>query len=152
MKQRNIIAISLLLLSFWMTACANTRVQSSLQVKKGTLASSKPSEVLVGKVSWYGTPFHGRRTANGEIYNMYAMTAAHKSLPFGTRLLVVNPTNDRSLVVRINDRGPYIAGRIVDLSYAAAKELDMVGSGVAQLWMAVYPPENTSKKVAMATR
>ena len=84
-----------------------------------------------GKASWYGTKFHGKKTANGEIYNMYAMTAAHKTLPFDTYVSVKNVENIRTVEVRINDRGPFARARIIDLSYAAAKKLDMVGPGTA---------------------
>jgi rare lipoprotein A len=78
--------------------------------------------------SWYGPGFHGRITANGETYNQYAMTAAHKTLPFGTRLKVCL---DGCVVVRVNDRGPYIGGRELDLSYGAAQEIGLVAGGVA---------------------
>lgn len=84
-----------------------------------------------GLASWYGRDFHGRPTASGEIYNMYAPTAAHKTLPLGTHLQVTNLANDRSTLVRVNDRGPFVKGRIVDLSYAAAKKLGMQEAGVA---------------------
>jgi len=84
-----------------------------------------------GKASWYGKPFHGRKTSNGETYNMYDMTAAHKTLPMNTVLLVRNLENGRETVVRINDRGPFVKGRIIDLSYAAAQKIDVVGKGVA---------------------
>lgn len=84
-----------------------------------------------GKASWYGTDFHGKKTANGEIYNMYAMTAAHKTLPFDTYVSVKNVENNRTVEVRINDRGPFAKGRIIDLSYGAAKKLGMVGPGTA---------------------
>jgi rare lipoprotein A len=84
-----------------------------------------------GKASWYGRKFHGRKTASGEIYNMYAMTAAHKTLPLGTFVRVHNLKNNRKIDVRINDRGPFIRGRIIDLSYTAAKKLGIVGSGTA---------------------
>jgi len=83
-----------------------------------------------GVASWYGREFHGNPTASGEIYNMYDMTAAHRSLPFGTQVMVTNLTNGKSVIVRINDRGPFIKGRIIDLSYAAAHMLDMVDVGV----------------------
>jgi rare lipoprotein A len=86
-----------------------------------------------GKASWYGTQFHGKRTANGEIYNMYAMTAAHKTLPFDTVVGVRNLKNNRVIKVRINDRGPFVRGRIIDLSYTAAKKLGMVGPGTANV-------------------
>jgi rare lipoprotein A len=88
---------------------------------------------LSGVASWYGEDFHGRRTSNREIYNMYDMTAAHKTLPFGTRVMVTNLTNGRSVSVRINDRGPFVGERIIDLSYAAAQMIDMVGPGTASV-------------------
>ncbi len=86
---------------------------------------------ITGIASWYGPGFHGNRTATGEIYNQNAMTAAHKSLPFGTNVLVTNLNNGRSVVVRINDRGPFVRGRVIDLSAAAARVLGMMDSGVA---------------------
>lgn len=86
-----------------------------------------------GKASWYGQKFHGRKTSNGEIYNMYAMTAAHKTLPFGTYVSVRNLENGRRAEVRINDRGPFARSRIIDLSYAAAKKLGVVGPGTADV-------------------
>ncbi len=86
-----------------------------------------------GIASWYGRDFHGKKTANGEIYNMYAMTAAHKILPLGTVVRVKHLGNGRSIVVRVNDRGPFVSGRIIDLSYTAAKKLGMIGSGTARV-------------------
>ncbi len=86
-----------------------------------------------GIASWYGEDFHGRKTSNGEIYNMYAMTAAHKTLPLGTYVRVHNLENNRAAEVRINDRGPFVHGRIIDLSYAAAKDLGLVGPGTARV-------------------
>lgn len=85
------------------------------------------------KASWYGPRFHGKLTANGEIYDQMAFTAAHKRMKFGTLLRITNPKNNKSVVVRINDRGPYIQGRHLDLSKAAAMEIDMVEKGVANL-------------------
>ena len=84
-----------------------------------------------GIASWYGKKFHGRKTSNGETYDMYAMTAAHKTLPMNVHLKVTNLDTGRSTVVRINDRGPFVRSRIVDLSYSAAKELGVVGPGTA---------------------
>ncbi len=83
-----------------------------------------------GIASWYGKKFHGRRTANGERYDMYGVTAAHRTLPFGTVVLVRNMNNGKELQVRINDRGPFIKGRIIDLSYGAARKLDMIRDGI----------------------
>ncbi|TDJ54173.1 MAG: septal ring lytic transglycosylase RlpA family protein [Ignavibacteria bacterium] len=85
------------------------------------------------RASWYGPRFHGRLTANGEIYDQNALTAAHKSLRFGTILRVTNTRTNKSVIVRINDRGPYIPGRQIDLSKAAAAELDVISSGVKKL-------------------
>ncbi len=85
------------------------------------------------KASWYGPKFHGRVTANGEIFDQTAFTAAHKKLRFGTILRITNPKNNKSVVVRINDRGPYSAGRQLDLSKAAATELEIIDKGVAML-------------------
>jgi len=84
-----------------------------------------------GTASWYGPDFHGKSTSCGEIYDMNAMTSAHKILPMGTKLRVTNLRNQRSVVVRVNDRGPFVGNRIIDLSYAAAKQLDVVASGTA---------------------
>jgi len=86
-----------------------------------------------GLASWYGRYFHGKKTSNGEIYNMYAMTAAHKTLPLGTYVKVHNLENNRSIVVRINDRGPFVRGRVIDLSYTAAKDIGIVGPGTARV-------------------
>jgi rare lipoprotein A len=86
-----------------------------------------------GIASWYGRDFHGKKTSNGEIYNMYAMTAAHKTLPLGTYVEVHNRENSRSVVVRINDRGPFVRGRIIDLSYTAARDIGIVGPGTARV-------------------
>lgn len=104
-----------------------------------TLAAgmSCPTETLAKcfetHASFYADRFHGKKTANGERFNMHAMTAAHKTLPFDTRLKVTNPKNGKSVIVRINDRGPYIKGRGVDLSKAAAGRIGMIKAGVAQV-------------------
>lgn len=87
----------------------------------------------VGVASYYGREFHGRRTASGEIFDMFALTCAHRKLPFGTRIRVTNLDNGKSVIVRVNDRGPFVAGRILDLSYAAAKRIGMVATGTARV-------------------
>ena len=89
-----------------------------------------------GTASWYGPGFHGKTTANGETYNQYAMTAAHKILPLGTRVRVTHLGNGRSLIVRINDRGPFHPGRVIDLSMAAAEKLGSKGLGIKQVSLA----------------
>lgn len=95
---------------------------------------------LRGLASWYGYPYQGRSTADGEIYNMYAMTAAHRTLPFNTRVRVHDLDNGNSVDVRINDRGPFIRGRIIDLSYAAAEALGMAGAGTARVRLEILNP------------
>lgn len=92
-----------------------------------------------GRASWYGRDFHGKRTANGEIYNMYDMTAAHKTLPFDTYVSVRNLNNNKTTVVRINDRGPFARGRVIDLSYSAAKELGIIGPGTTDVEIVALP-------------
>ncbi len=96
------------------------------------LASSKSFKER-GIASWYGQDFHGKRTSSGEIYDMYAMTAAHKLLPLGTHVRVTNLQNSRVIEVRVNDRGPFVRGRVIDLSYTAAQKLGIVGPGTAQV-------------------
>jgi len=100
------------------------------------LYSPLPSSVgyeEVGIASWYGSDFHGRNTSNGETYNMHAITAAHKLLPMQTMLLVENLDNGKEIVVRVNDRGPFIQGRIIDLSYGAAQKIALIDSGTARV-------------------
>lgn len=103
-----------------------------------SFASFIPAEARAqnGMASYYGPGFHGRRTANGERFNMNAMTAAHRSAPFGSRLQVTNLGNGRSVVLRVNDRGPFVRGRIVDVSSGAASALGMKGAGTARVRIA----------------
>ncbi|MDY7034975.1 MAG: septal ring lytic transglycosylase RlpA family protein [Thermodesulfobacteriota bacterium] len=89
--------------------------------------------VQFGKASWYGSKFHGRPTASGEIYNMHKKSAAHKTLPLGTPVKILNLSNNKHTIVRVNDRGPFTKGRIIDLSYAAAKEVGLIGPGVVDV-------------------
>lgn len=98
-------------------------------------ASPRPTIALSshGVASFYGREFHGRRTASGERMNNAAMTAAHRTAPFGSRLMVTNVTNGRSVVVRVNDRGPFVRGRIIDVSHAAAENLGFARAGLARV-------------------
>jgi rare lipoprotein A len=107
-----------------------------------------------GVASWYGKKFHGRKTSNGEVYNMYAMTAAHKTLPLPTKVRVKNLRNGRSIVVRVNDRGPFVKNRLIDLSYAAAKQLDFVDSGttMVEITAATYSTPDNSQAKSQAQR
>jgi len=111
----------------------------SLPAKKGQIplaTKGKHAKVLYGVSSYYGEDFHGKLTANGEVYDMYGMygvTAAHKTLPLNTVARVTNMENDKSIILRINDRGPYVAGRILDCSYGAAKKLGFVIQGTTKV-------------------
>jgi rare lipoprotein A len=109
----------------WIPASMNR-----VQVFHGELAST---------ASWYGVPdgFHGQRTANGEIFDAYGLTAAHRSLPFGTRIRVTNLNNNRSIVVRVTDRGPFVGGRSIDLSQGAAARIGMISTGTAPVKLEV---------------
>lgn len=127
----------------------NTAIKNSKAMHRATM---RPYEVfgkkyyptvahigdnLKGIASWYGPNFHAKKTSNGEIYNMYADTAAHKTLPMNTVVKVTNLENNKSVIVRINDRGPFVAGRIIDLSNKAAHAIDMVKKGTAQVSVTV---------------
>lgn len=98
-----------------------------------TPSAPAPGWTELGIASWYGNPYHGRATASGEIYDMEQMTAAHRTLPFGAIIRVTNLTNNKKVEVRINDRGPFAAGRIVDLSRAAARSINLIGPGTARV-------------------
>lgn len=108
------------------TGCAR---KSALRVP----VSAQPGAVETGIASWYGAPYHGRPTSSGEIYDQEQLTAAHRSLPFGTWVEVSDLDNGKQVQVRINDRGPFVDGRIIDLSLAAARAIDMVGPGTARV-------------------
>jgi rare lipoprotein A len=104
-----------------------------------------------GVASWYGPDFHGGRTANGDKYDMHAMTAAHKTLPLPSHVRVTNLNNGRSVVVRVNDRGPFVDNRIIDLSYAAATKLDIVRQGTALVEVRAVGPHDTTLGAAAAS-
>lgn len=122
-------------------ALASTLLAMPLSVDRA--AAHPAAEAAAGihaatvHASWYGPGFHGRRTANGERYDMHGLTAAHKTLPFGTKVRVTNVANGKSVVVRINDRGPFVRGRTIDLSRGAAQAVGMLGAGVAQVRLEV---------------
>lgn len=112
----------------------------------------EPGTVQRGIASWYGEPFHGRATASGEIYDMHLMTAAHRDLPLGTTVEVTNLDNGRRVRLRVNDRGPFVRGRILDVSYAAAKKLGMVGPGTARIELRVVALGDGSPGPALTSR
>lgn len=130
--------------AFVLLVCVGAMYSFGVQAKIRTFFTGTPSAVTEaiasassivqhGVASWYGPRFHGRRTANGEIYDMNDFTAAHLTLPLGTVIRVTNTDNDRTTLVRVNDRGPYIDGRILDLSYNAAKTLGILGNGTGNV-------------------
>jgi len=121
---------------------SNARYNATMKpyVRRGKVI--KPKEVSLnhtqlGFASWYGPGFHGKQTSSGEYYNMYALTAAHKTLPLGTLVRVENLKTHKSVVVRINDRGPFVAGRVIDCSYVAAKKIGLTKDGVAPVKLTV---------------
>ena len=138
------------------------------QVVRRTKAGNKSPYTVLGKTyrvmddatdfkqsgiaSWYGTKFHGRKTSNGETYDMFAMTAAHKNIPIPSYVKVSNPANGQSVVVRVNDRGPFHGGRIIDLSFAAAKKLGYADLGTAQVNLEVITPAGQSPHIDLRSR
>ena len=131
------------------SAPVSTQINNSANMHRATMRPYSvmgktyyPTKVSIGDsfsgvASWYGDDFHGKKTSNGEYYNMYDMSAAHKTLPMNTMVKVTNLRNDRSAIVRINDRGPFVKSRIIDLSYTAAKRLDVVQHGTAPVRLEV---------------
>tara|TARA_A100000164_G_C21522647_1_gene592231 strand:- start:113 stop:565 length:453 start_codon:yes stop_codon:yes gene_type:complete len=109
------------------------KASKSTPSKRGEKMNKKHRKIMKGVSSFYAEDFHGKLTANGEVYDMYGVTAAHKTLPLNTVCRVTNLSNDRSLILRINDRGPYIKGRILDCSYGAAKKLDFIRQGTTEV-------------------
>ncbi len=183
MKKNISLTLSLILLSFVVTACSTssgryqqkndskpTRIptkselidvtpraephsrggnKSQYQVRGKTYSVLKSAESFsqTGTASWYGNKFHGHLTSNGEIYNMYSMSAAHKNLPLPTYLKVTNNANNKSVIVRVNDRGPFHQDRIIDLSYSAAYKLGMMKTGVANVTITAITDFSVSKKI-----
>ena len=124
---------------FSLQACsANVQYRKSRadSTTTGRTSNSKKyyaGQVLTGMSSYYGKKFHGRKTSNGDIFDMYKLTAAHRFLPFNTIIEVTNLANSRSVRVRVNDRGPFVGNRILDLSYAAARKIGLTGAGVGKV-------------------
>lgn len=134
---RGRIRIMLLAPALLAAACAPARPPS-------TPAVPEPGFLQEGVASWYGPGFEGRPTASGEAFDPNQLTAAHRTLPFGTRLRVVHVASGREVVVRINDRGPFIRGRVIDLSRAAAQRLNMIGEGTARVRLHVLEDPGAS--------
>lgn len=137
MKRLNLIFIILTLII--LTGCSSTPSKSP----NAKVSQSSRSHELAGKASWYGKNYHGRRTASGERYNMRAYTAAHKTLAFGTIVRVTNPQNNKSVDVKINDRGPFVKGRVIDLSPKAFDKIGNTNQGVIPVKIKILDDSNT---------
>lgn len=132
-KVGNIVLVTL----FVLTACSTTAsVRRDLEKpspRRQHDQNVRMGDVIYGEASYYGAEFDGNKTASGEIFDMNALTAAHLELPFGTLCRVTNLMNSKEVIVRINDRGPFVRNRVIDLSYGAAKELDAIASGIIEV-------------------
>lgn len=141
-KHKNLLL--LLFFTLFLSHCGSpppsTSKPSRAKAPKGAVSE------MEGYASWYGGKFHGRKTASGEIYDQDKLTAAHKSLPFGTRVKVTHVDNGKSTYVVINDRGPFVKGRVIDLSREAAKQIDMLSTGTAKVRLSVQGPMNFDEK------
>jgi len=137
MRQALVITVSL---GLFLLSCAEKRTVRAAAPPPQPVSGVAAAEV--GVASWYGHPYHGRTSASGEVYDMEQFTAAHRTLPFGTLVRVVNLDNTKTVDVRINDRGPFVDDRIIDLSHAAARAIDLVGPGTAKVRLEVLqsPP------------
>jgi rare lipoprotein A len=127
------VTLVLVILALATVGCASARRST---VADG-VGGPEPGTRIEGLASWYGQQHQGLKTASGETFDKNKLTAAHRTLPFGTRLRVTNVENGKSVVVRVNDRGPHVAGRVLDVSYGAAQALGMTGAGVARVEMIV---------------
>ncbi|MAV70708.1 MAG: hypothetical protein CMG04_08280 [Candidatus Marinimicrobia bacterium] len=142
MKLHNLVFLFLI---FFIIGCTSSPRYTSQEIKSSVSKTSskidpkkvkknkKHKKIIYGVSSFYAEDFHGKLTANGEVYDMYGLTAAHKTLPLNTVCRVTNQENNKSLILRINDRGPYIKGRILDCSYGAAKKLDFIVQGTTNV-------------------
>jgi rare lipoprotein A len=129
--------LAIMLAAVLLAGCGHKKHARRIPRPPSPSAAPKLGQTETGEASWYGHPYHGRRAANGEIYDMEKLTAAHRTLPFDTWLRVVNLDNSKTVEVRITDRGPFIEGRVIDLSHAAARAIDMIGPGVARVRLEV---------------
>jgi rare lipoprotein A len=161
--RRLLLTVVILLAGIVVCTCRSLPPPAPTKVKKTVPAKPKPYRVgkywyhplphardfkEKGIASWYGKDFHGKRTSSGEIYDMHALTAAHKTLPLGVFVRVTNLNNHKQIDLRINDRGPFVKGRIIDLSYIAAKKLDIVGPGTALVQVVALGAPATSANAA----
>ncbi|HEY3742011.1 MAG TPA: septal ring lytic transglycosylase RlpA family protein [Bryobacteraceae bacterium] len=135
-----------------MTITALAALHNAGCAKHVTIAHAAPiGHTQTGIASWYGEPYHGRKTASGEVYDMNRWTAAHRTLPFGTWIEVTNLSNAQRVSVRVNDRGPFVRGRIIDLSRAAATQIGMIGPGTARVRLKVIKAPRVVDSNAVGT-
>jgi rare lipoprotein A len=127
----------LIVVFFLITACGPRYIVRERRIpfpeKESKIEKRETREVQQGMASWYGADFHGKQTSSGEVYDMYQLTCAHNTLPLGTMVMVTNLENGKSVELKVNDRGPFVKGRIIDVSYAAARMLDMHAQGTAMV-------------------
>ncbi len=123
------------MIAFLMLGCSS----SNANLRTRPLSTMPQDKSWDGTASWYGRKFHGRRTASGEVFNMHEYTAAHRNLPFGTRVRVTNLRTGRYTIVRINDRGPFVRGREIDLSYVAARDIGILEKGLEVVRLEILP-------------
>jgi peptidoglycan lytic transglycosylase len=141
-KNHNYFFTFLILIPLFTSCTIDRSLRSSSRVENQDWRAGRSTNYISGISSYYGKKFHGRKTANGEIFDMNGLTAAHKTLPFGTVLEVENLANNKKVRVRINDRGPFVRNRILDLSYEAAKRIGMLKTGTAKIiGKIIYTPK-----------
>ena len=137
MKWNYFILLFIIIIITYIQSCSNSprynRNKPKPNISKTKPKLNKNQRVIYGISSYYGKDFHGKLTANGEVFDMYGLTAAHKTLPLNTIIRVTNKTNDKSLILRVNDRGPYVGNRILDCSYGAALKLDFLNQGTTEV-------------------
>jgi rare lipoprotein A len=132
--------VSALAIALFLSGCGRKK---HVSIRPAPRIEARVGQTEEGIASWYGHPYHGRQAADGEIYDMEKLVAAHRTLPFQTYVRVRNLRNDKTVDVRIIDRGPFVSGRVIDLSHAAAKEIDLIGPGVGQVEITVIQsPQN----------
>ena len=144
-------ALAVALATLVLSACVHKK-RAQVPPPPPSRASAVPGAVETGIASWYGHPYHGRRAADGETYDMETLVAAHRTLPFNTWVRVYNLNNNKTVDVRIIDRGPFVDGRIIDLSHAAAQAIDMIGPGIAQVRVEILSAPASASSGAFAVQ
>jgi rare lipoprotein A len=139
---KGLLPVLLIVVFLLLTACGPRYIVRERRIsppeKETKIEKRETREVQQGIASWYGADFHGKQTSSGEVYDMYQLTCAHQTLPLGTMVMVTNLENGKSVELKVNDRGPFVKGRIIDVSYAAAKMLDISEKGTALVKVEVF--------------